>query len=141
MQRRAFLAVAAAGAAATLTACAGLSITPPPTSAATNGSAPVPTPSGSPDASPSATATAPSTPGPKGSSLLKVVRPPGPITELPGTGDLLAWTADDGADSDVIRKYVDFAVASGVRLTLFANGRFAGWTVNAAALRPLGRVS
>ncbi|WP_308465721.1 polysaccharide deacetylase family protein [Rathayibacter soli] len=63
--------------------------------------------------------------------------PGGTITALPGTGALMAWTVDDGADSDVVAAYAKFAADSGIRLTFFLNGKYDSWTANAPALRPL----
>ena len=63
--------------------------------------------------------------------------PGGTITRLPGNGNLMAWTVDDGADSDVVAAYARFAKDSGTRLTFFLNGMYDSWTVNAPALRPL----
>ncbi|MCU1481589.1 MAG: polysaccharide deacetylase family protein [Subtercola sp.] len=70
-------------------------------------------------------------------ALTKVAIPDGVMTDLPGDGTLLAWTVDDGSNSEVIRKYVEFAKATGVRLTFFVNGTYSGWTENADLLRPL----
>jgi peptidoglycan/xylan/chitin deacetylase (PgdA/CDA1 family) len=78
----------------------------------------------------------------------KLLPPPGPasrvplpggavLNKLPGNGDLLAWTVDDGVDTDVVRLYTQFAKDSGVRLTYFVTGVFRSWTENAALLRPL----
>ncbi|HUO38870.1 MAG TPA: polysaccharide deacetylase family protein [Mycobacterium sp.] len=61
----------------------------------------------------------------------------GILTRLPGQGDLLALTVDDGANSDVVRMYTQFAKDTGVRLTYFVNGMYRSWTDNAALLRPL----
>ncbi|KAA0022378.1 polysaccharide deacetylase family protein [Antrihabitans cavernicola] len=61
----------------------------------------------------------------------------GALTSIPGDGDLLALTVDDGVDSDVVRLYTQFARDSGVRLTYFVNGIYDSWTDNAALLRPL----
>ncbi|MEO8907339.1 MAG: polysaccharide deacetylase family protein [Microbacteriaceae bacterium] len=69
--------------------------------------------------------------------IMKYRIPGGTITALPGAGSLLAWTVDDGADSDVVAAYAKFAADSGVRLTFFLNGMYDSWTVNAPALRPL----
>ncbi|GAB3535279.1 hypothetical protein GCM10027403_12540 [Arthrobacter tecti] len=63
--------------------------------------------------------------------------PEGVITGLPGTGNLLAWTVDDGTDSSVVAAYADFAADTGTRLTLFATGSYPAWTANADALKPL----
>lgn len=59
------------------------------------------------------------------------------IKQLPGTGDLLAWTVDDGADTEVVRAYTQFAKDTGVRLTYFVTGSYRSWTENSALLRPL----
>ncbi|QWT23011.1 polysaccharide deacetylase family protein [Subtercola sp. PAMC28395] len=70
-------------------------------------------------------------------ALAKVAIPEGVMTDLPGEGKLLAWTVDDGSNSEVIRKYVEFAKKTGTRLTFFVNGTYPGWTENAELLRPL----
>jgi peptidoglycan/xylan/chitin deacetylase (PgdA/CDA1 family) len=68
----------------------------------------------------------------------RVVLPGGAVlSKLPGNGDLLAWTVDDGVDTDVVRLYTEFARETGVRLTYFVTGSFRSWTDNAALLRPL----
>jgi len=59
------------------------------------------------------------------------------LSKLPGDGDLLAWTVDDGADSEVVRLYTQFAKDTGVRLTYFVTGVHRSWTDNSALLRPL----
>ncbi|MDR3661021.1 MAG: polysaccharide deacetylase family protein [Mycobacterium sp.] len=61
----------------------------------------------------------------------------GVLSRLPGQGDLLALTADDGVDSNVVRLYAQFAKDTGIRLTFFVNGVYRSWTDNAALLRPL----
>jgi peptidoglycan-N-acetylglucosamine deacetylase len=61
----------------------------------------------------------------------------GALTKLPGEGDLLALTVDDGVNSDVVRAYTQFAKDTGVRLTYFVNGIYGSWTDNLAMLRPL----
>jgi peptidoglycan/xylan/chitin deacetylase (PgdA/CDA1 family) len=68
----------------------------------------------------------------------RVVLPGGAVVKkLPGNGDLLAWTVDDGADTDVVRLYTEFARDSGVRLTYFVTGSYHSWTDNLTLLRPL----
>jgi peptidoglycan/xylan/chitin deacetylase (PgdA/CDA1 family) len=68
----------------------------------------------------------------------RVVLPGGAVlNKLPGNGDLLAWTVDDGADTDVVRLYTQFAKDTGVRLTYFVTGAYRSWTENSALLRPL----
>lgn len=63
--------------------------------------------------------------------------PHGTITALPGRGNSVALTVDDGNSSEVVRLYTEFALASGMRLTFFLNGARPSWTENAPALRPL----
>jgi peptidoglycan/xylan/chitin deacetylase (PgdA/CDA1 family) len=68
----------------------------------------------------------------------RVVLPGGAVlNKLPGDGDLLAWTVDDGVDTEVVRLYTQFAKDTGVRLTYFVTGVFRSWTENADLLRPL----
>jgi peptidoglycan/xylan/chitin deacetylase (PgdA/CDA1 family) len=59
------------------------------------------------------------------------------LSVLPGRGDLLALTVDDGVSSDVVRLYTEFAKDTGVRLTYFVNGTYRSWSDNAPLLRPL----
>ncbi len=61
----------------------------------------------------------------------------GVLNKLPGNGDLLAWTVDDGANTEVVRLYTQFAKDTGVRLTYFVTGCYRSWTDNAGLLRPL----
>jgi peptidoglycan-N-acetylglucosamine deacetylase len=61
----------------------------------------------------------------------------GVLNKLPGDGNLLALTVDDGVNTDVVRLYTQFARDAGVRLTYFVNGMYRSWTDNVALLRPL----
>ncbi|OBI91062.1 polysaccharide deacetylase family protein [Mycobacterium asiaticum] len=61
----------------------------------------------------------------------------GVLSQLPGNGDLLALTVDDGTNSEVVRAYTQFAKDTGIRLTFFVNGTYDSWTDNLAMLRPL----
>lgn len=61
----------------------------------------------------------------------------GELSRLPGDGDLLALTLDDGANSEVVRRYTQFAKDTGIRLTYFVNGVYQSWRENAPLLRPL----
>jgi peptidoglycan/xylan/chitin deacetylase (PgdA/CDA1 family) len=63
--------------------------------------------------------------------------PTGVVDALPGDGRLLALTIDDGTDTEVVAAFVRLATDTGIRLTFFPNGRYASWTDNARALRPL----
>ncbi len=59
------------------------------------------------------------------------------ITRLPGEGNRIALTVDDGASTPVVGAFAQFARDSGTRLTFFVNGANPSWSVNAPALRPL----
>lgn len=59
------------------------------------------------------------------------------LSTLPGQGDLLALTLDDGVDTDVVRAYAQLAHDSGIRLTMFVTGVFGSWTDNRELLLPL----
>ncbi|ABG94931.1 probable deacetylase [Rhodococcus jostii RHA1] len=128
VDRRQFLILAAA----TVAGAAGCSIS----SAETPGTAvPDPDVPGVP-ATPAASAPPAVLPPPPPASRIQLPGG-GTLTALPGTGDLLALTVDDGVSSDVVRLYTQFAKDTGVRLTYFVNGQYDSWTDNAALLRPL----
>lgn len=59
------------------------------------------------------------------------------LSELPGAGDLLALTLDDGVDSTVVGAYAQLARDTGIRLTMFVNGVYSSWTDNRDLLRPM----
>ena len=61
----------------------------------------------------------------------------GVLNKLPGNGNLLALTVDDGVSTDVVRLYTEFAKDTGIRLTYFVNGTYRSWTDNLTLLRPL----
>jgi peptidoglycan/xylan/chitin deacetylase (PgdA/CDA1 family) len=61
----------------------------------------------------------------------------GVLSSLPGDGDLLALTVDDGVNSDVVRLYTQFAKDTGVRMTYFVNGIYKSWIDHLDLLRPL----
>src|SRR6201981_779593 len=63
--------------------------------------------------------------------------PPGVVARLPGNGNQLALTIDDGASAQVVGAFADFCRDSGTRLTFFVNGANGSWSVNAPALRPM----
>jgi peptidoglycan/xylan/chitin deacetylase (PgdA/CDA1 family) len=69
--------------------------------------------------------------------LDRIPIPGGAIHGLPGEGNLVAFTIDDGASSEVVGAYAEFARRSGMRLTFFVTARYSSWTENAAALRPM----
>src|SRR5271156_5755481 len=63
--------------------------------------------------------------------------PPGVLTRLPGNGNQLALTIDDGASAQVVGAFADFCRDSGTRVTFFVNAANSSWSVNAPALRPM----
>jgi peptidoglycan-N-acetylglucosamine deacetylase len=67
----------------------------------------------------------------------RVPAPAGVLTRLPGDGNQLAFTVDDGTSTAVVAAFADFCRDSGTRMTFFANGVNNSWTVNAPALRPM----
>jgi peptidoglycan/xylan/chitin deacetylase (PgdA/CDA1 family) len=69
--------------------------------------------------------------------LTKVALPGGTLYGLPGSGNLLALTVDDGASSEVVAAYTELSRRTGMRLTFFVTKKYSSWTENAAAMRPL----
>ncbi|MGO4204946.1 polysaccharide deacetylase family protein [Rhodococcus sp. TAF43] len=67
---------------------------------------------------------------------VRVPIPPGTLTSLP-PGNTLALTVDDGADSEVVAAYIEFARTSGARFTFFVTAAYPTWTEHRDALRPL----
>lgn len=67
----------------------------------------------------------------------RVPAPAGVLTRLPGDGNQLALTIDDGTNTAVVAAFAQFCRDSGVRLTFFPNGINPSWTVNAGLLRPM----
>jgi peptidoglycan/xylan/chitin deacetylase (PgdA/CDA1 family) len=61
----------------------------------------------------------------------------GVLSSLPGDGDLLALTLDDGVDTAVVRAYAQLALDTGIRLTMFVTGVYRSWTENHDLLAPL----
>lgn len=96
------------------------------------------------------TATAAAAPHPAGAKTIPVASFPQPapiervplpgggvLNKLPGDGNLLALTLDDGVNTDVVRLYTQFAKETGVRLTYFVTGINRSWTDNLTLLGPL----
>jgi peptidoglycan/xylan/chitin deacetylase (PgdA/CDA1 family) len=67
----------------------------------------------------------------------RVPAPVGVLTRLPGDGNQLALTVDDGVSSPVVAAFAQFCRDTGTRLTFFVNGVNPSWSDNAPALRPL----
>jgi peptidoglycan/xylan/chitin deacetylase (PgdA/CDA1 family) len=63
---------------------------------------------------------------------------PSALDRIPGTGvPLFALTIDDGTSTPVLDAYLDFVIASGIRMTFFVNGVYQSWTVLRRKLAPL----
>ena len=69
--------------------------------------------------------------------VVPVPPPTGVVSSLPAPATTLALSIDDGTSTEVVAAYVDFAAATGVRLTFFPNGCYSSWAEVAPALRPL----
>ncbi len=69
--------------------------------------------------------------------IVKVAVPKGTLSILPGKGQLMALTVDDGTDTTVVEAYARLAQETGIRLTFFCNGINKSWTEHAPLLRPL----
>jgi peptidoglycan-N-acetylglucosamine deacetylase len=68
----------------------------------------------------------------------RIPAPDGVLTRLPGdSGNSLALTVDDGANSSVVAALANWCRNTGTRLTFFVNGVNRSWTDNAQALRPM----
>jgi peptidoglycan/xylan/chitin deacetylase (PgdA/CDA1 family) len=72
---------------------------------------------------------------PAGVARVPILR--GTLSRLPGNGNLLALTVDDGTDSAVVGAYADLCRRTGLRVTFFCNGVTRSWTEHASVLRPL----
>jgi len=69
--------------------------------------------------------------------LGRVPAPAGVLARLPGEGNQLAWTVDDGTSVPVVGAFAQLAHDTGIRLTFGVNGANSSWSVNAPALRPM----
>jgi peptidoglycan/xylan/chitin deacetylase (PgdA/CDA1 family) len=69
--------------------------------------------------------------------LGRIPPPAGVLTRLPGDGNQLALTVDDGTSVPVVGAFAQFCRDTGTRLTFFVNGANPSWSVNAPALRPM----
>jgi hypothetical protein len=67
----------------------------------------------------------------------RVPAPAGVLTRLPGDGNQMALTVDDGTSVPMVRAFAQFCRDTGTRLTFFVNGVNTSWSVNAPALRPM----
>lgn len=78
---------------------------------------------------------APLLPPPPGGPKARLTRRT--LTALPGKGNNLALTVDDGADAAVVGAYIKFAQDTGARFTFFVTASYNSWIVHRDALRPL----
>ncbi|MET9488957.1 polysaccharide deacetylase family protein [Nocardia sp. NPDC006630] len=62
---------------------------------------------------------------------------PGTISALPGAGNNIALTIDDGASAETVGAFIEFARRTGVRLTFFVTAYYDSWSIHRDALRPL----
>ncbi len=69
--------------------------------------------------------------------VVKVPLPGGPIYQLPGDGNFMAWTVDDGSSREAIEAYADFAEETGNRVTYFVTAQYPAWQEAAPRLIPL----
>jgi peptidoglycan-N-acetylglucosamine deacetylase len=69
--------------------------------------------------------------------LGRMPAPSGVLSRLPGDGNQMALTVDDGVSVPVVGAFAQFAHDTGTRLTFFINGANPSWSVNAPALRPM----
>lgn len=67
----------------------------------------------------------------------KIPIPASTITALPGPGNSMALTVDDGASPEVVGAYIQFARDTGARLTFFVTTYYDSWNIHRNALRPL----
>lgn len=70
-------------------------------------------------------------------SVARVAIPGGMIHGLPGSGNLVALTVDDGISSEVVAAYADFVKRTGMRITFFVTSTYPAWSANVEVLRPL----
>ena len=63
--------------------------------------------------------------------------PSGEISALPGNGNRLALTVDDGASAETIKGYCDFVERTNFRMTFFITSQYDGWDQNMKQLRKL----
>lgn len=70
-------------------------------------------------------------------NIQKVPIPSGPVYQLPGEGNLMALTLDDGVSRECIEAYLTFVEQTGNRLTFFVTSSYPAWRELAPRMRPL----
>ena len=63
--------------------------------------------------------------------LGKMPAPAGILTRLPGDGNQMALTVDDGVSVPAVGAFAQFAHDTGTRLTFYINGANSSWSVDA----------
>lgn len=67
----------------------------------------------------------------------RVPVPGGEISSLPGAGNKVALTVDDGASAETIKAYCDFVERTNFRMTFFITSQYDAWDANMKQLRRL----
>lgn len=124
MDRRHLLSLLAAGTAAALTGCTTQADGEPLFDRGPAAGPVVPPP-----------APAPQLPPPPGGPKTPI--PASTITALPGAGNSMALTVDDGASPEVVGAYIKFAKDTGARFTFFVTAYYDSWQIHRNALRHL----
>jgi peptidoglycan-N-acetylglucosamine deacetylase len=128
------LAVLAGGVAAALTACTDRSPEAGVNAAAGAGGG---SSSGGPSSSGASASATRQRVFAEPTGIVKAAVPKGTLSILPGKGQQMALTVDDGTDTAVVEAYARLAQETGIRLTFFCNGVNRSWTSHAPVLRPL----
>lgn len=68
---------------------------------------------------------------------LRTPIPASPLSALPGDGNRLALTIDDGASPETVGAFVELAYRTGIRFTFFVTAYYPSWTIHRDALRGL----
>lgn len=121
--RRSFLTVLSVGVGAWAAGCASGSVGPPHV-----GDTPLP------DVAHSSAPTSSFRPPP---TTPRVPAPHRTLTALPGEGNSIALTIDDGTNADVVGAYIKFARETDARFTFFVTGIYDSWRTHQSELRKL----
>ncbi|HLY33516.1 MAG TPA: polysaccharide deacetylase family protein, partial [Jatrophihabitantaceae bacterium] len=140
MDRREFMTALAAGMTVTLAGCTGSLRSGVPQAVATSAASSA---TAIPTGTPSSVKANPTSGVPRVPTAQPTVagtEAPRVISQLPDSArvaDKFALTVDDGVSTAVLEAYVDFVIASGIRVTFFVNGVYESWTVVRNKLAPL----
>src|SRR5579859_5681439 len=140
VDRREFMTALAAGMTVTLAGCTGSLRSGVPQAVATSAASSA---TAIPTGTPSSVKANPTSGVPRVPTAQPTVagtEAPRVISQLPDSArvaDKFALTVDDGVSTAVLEAYVDFVIASGIRVTFFVNGVYESWTVVRNKLAPL----